>query len=190
MADKCDNSNLAAKLDLRRCLLRRYHGTDSIRVFDCCQGSGVIWETLRTEFEVKSYWGVDVKPKAGRLRVRSERILSQPGWTENVIDIDTYGSPWKHWESMLPNVRNPVTVFMTIGQWQMGTDAIILKRLGLDRLAVPPGIACKLHDLALDYCLTRCLDYVLLYTSAVEAVCEGHARYLGLRLEPAHTSKR
>lgn len=135
---KTDNSNLQAKLDLWKYFLRKYGSAAPIRVLDCCQGSGVIWNRLAAEFSIESYWGVDLKPKAGRLKIRSERILAQAGWTENVIDIDTYGSPWKHWESLLPNVRQAVTVFLTIGQWQMGTDKIILERLGIAGLTIPP----------------------------------------------------
>lgn len=182
---KTDNANLGAKLDLRRYFLRKYHADGQpIRVFDCCQGSGVIWRQLRKEFDVTSYWGVDLKPKAGRLTVDSQRILVQPGMCENVIDIDTYGSPWKHWAALLPGLNRDATVFLTIGQWQMGTCSQIPKGIGLDGLHIPPGILSRLHGFATSYLLTIGCDFGIILSEAVEAVsAAGHARYIGVRLE-------
>lgn len=112
-SNKTDNHNPAAKLALRRYFLRKYHAGERFSVLDCCQGSGLLWGELRREFSDCDYWGVDLKPKSGRLKIDSVRILAQPGWTQNVIDIDTYGSPFKHWAAMLPNVTRPLTVFLT-----------------------------------------------------------------------------
>jgi len=183
MAKKIDNSNLEAKLELRRHFLRKYHADDPPHVLDCCQGSGVLWEQLRKEFAVASYWGVDLKRRKGRLKLDSARILAQPGWPQTVVDVDTYGSPWKHWEAMLPNIQQPTTVFLTIGQWQMGTDRHILTALGLRGITIPPGIARKLHGLSVSYCLARTCVYDIIIVEAVEAVSTGNARYIGLRLE-------
>lgn len=177
---KCDNHDPTAKLELRRYFLRKYHA-DPPDVLDCCQGEGVLWSQLRREFAVASYWGLDLKPKKGRLKLNSARILQQGGWPQNVIDIDTYGSPWKHWDAMVFNVVRPLTVFLTIGQWQAGTDRKILEALGLGELKVPPGIACKLHQLGLRYLL--CRDGIRII-EAVEAKSNGSARYVGVRLEP------
>lgn len=113
---KTDNQNLSQKLFLRRYFLKKYHTGRDLHVLDACQGAGKIWASLKSEFTLKSYWGVDRKSGAlGRIRIDSEKILTQPGWAFNVVDIDVYGSPWKHWTSMLPQVTRPVTVFMTIG---------------------------------------------------------------------------
>ena len=183
MTAKTDNHDPRAKLKLRRYFLRKYHADDPPDVLDCCQGGGVLWQTLRRAFEVRSYWGVDVKPKKGRLKIDSVRILAQPGWPQNVVDIDTYGSPWKHWNAMMPNVSRPTTIFLTIGQWQMGTDKTILSALGVNNLRIPAGIAIKLHEIAVTYCFTRpCVNCTI--TECVEAVSDGLARYFGVRLEP------
>lgn len=181
---KTDNHNPKAKLDLRRYFLHKYH-REPPHVLDCCQGGGVMWRTIKREFPVASYWGVDLKPKKGRLKLDSVRILAQSCWPQNVVDIDTYGSPWKHWLAMLPNISKPTTVFLTIGQWQMGTDRVILDRLGVGNLRIPPGIAVRLQDVALTYCLTAGCEYGINIIEAVEAVSDGNARYLGVHLEPA-----
>lgn len=187
---KTDNSNLSAKLELRRYFLRKYHATDLPHVLDCCQGSGVIWSELRKEFELGSYWGVDLKPKRGRLRLDSSRILAQPGWAQNVIDIDTYGSPWKHWTVMLPNVTRPITVFLTIGQSKKGivgsVDTINLRAAGLvfPTLRLPAAFHVKLSKIFPTYCLAISYDYGIIITEAVEAVSTGSARYIGVRLKP------
>jgi hypothetical protein len=111
---KTDNANLASKLKLRRHMLHRHHADGDIRVFDCCQGEGIIWSKLRSEFALTSYWGVDVKPKRGRLKIDSTRVVCQPGLRCNVIDIDTYGLPWNHWVALLPTIVEPTTVFLTM----------------------------------------------------------------------------
>ena len=86
--------------------------------------------------------------------------------------------------AMLPRVDRPMTVFLTIGQWQMGTDRLILEALDSRRLSIPPGIACQLHDLAVTHLLTKAYDFGITLREAVEAVSAGHARYIGVRLEP------
>jgi hypothetical protein len=110
-----DNSNLDAKLDLRRYFLDKYHSAVPPDVLDCCQGDGKIWQQLRSEYEIKSYWGVDYKKKKGRLAIDSKRLLSSSGLSQNVIDVDVYGSPWGHWLELIKNVHRPTTVFLTIG---------------------------------------------------------------------------
>ncbi len=180
---KTDNGDFAAKLELRRYFLRKYHGENRPSILDCCQGSAKIWTKLRKEFEC-DYWGVDVKRKAGRLKVDSVRILQQPGWVQDVIDIDTYGSPWKHWEAMLPNVHRPLTVFLTIGRYSMGVDRRVFGWLGCGGLKIPAGLNGKLDEMALPYCLLASSSYGIIIQEAVEAVSSGNARYVGVRLFP------
>ena len=189
MTAKTDNSNPQAKLELRRYFLRKYHSDDAPHVLDCCQGEGLLWKQLRREFSLASYWGVDVKKKKGRLKLDSVRILQQPGWPQNVVDVDTYGSPWKHWQAMLPNVRQPTTVFLTVGLIRIGggggIDRVAVEALGLQSLSIPPGIAGKLHDTALSHLLTMSYEHGISIIEAVEASCTGNARYIGARLTPS-----
>src|SRR6266576_3131176 len=141
---KTDNTSPAAKLELRRYFLRAYHATEPIHVLDCCQATGFLWRTLRKEFPLASYWGLDLKPKKGRLKLDSVRVLAQPGWPQNVVDVDTYGSPWKHWTALLPHVTKPLTVFLTIGHaHRLGIDSVTLETLGLGALKIPPAIALQ-----------------------------------------------
>lgn len=187
---KTDNHNLAGKLALRRHFLEKYHHDDPPNVLDCCQGSGVIWSKLREEFTLAGYWGLDLKPKKGRLKLDSVRVLKQPGWPQNVIDVDAYGSPWKHWAALLPNVARPLTVFLTLGQLTTGTvgsvgnDVLHAAGLKFPSLKLPAAFHVKLRNIFVSYCLSRCCDYGIMITEALEAVSDGNARYFGLRLEP------
>lgn len=184
--EKSDNSELAPKLAIRRHFLQRFHSEGPIRVFDCCQGSGLIWSILRKEIPVSSYWGVDLKPKPGRLKIDSVKVLGQPGWKENVIDIDTYGSPWKHWAAMLPNIIQPTTIFLTAGQLMMGTDAYFAQALRLGNLPIPQTIMMNIAKKSLSYVLTYSLgDLKIIY--AAEAKASGSARYFGVHLAPQET---
>lgn len=188
MTAKTDNHDPRAKLALRRYFLQKYHAEEPPRVLDCCQGGGLMWAQLRKEFPVTNYWGLDLKPKKGRLKLDSVRVLAQPGWNQNVIDIDTYGSPWKHWAQLVKNVQAPATVFLTIGQWQMGVDKTILEAMGLGGLKIPPDIGAKILRFSLSYCLTTgCVNDIII-NEVVEAVSHGTARYVGVRLGKAGVS--
>jgi hypothetical protein len=189
MATRTDNHDPRAKLELRRYFLRKYHADGPIHVLDCCQGGGLLWRTLRQEFTLTSYWGLDLKPRKGRLKLDSVRVLAQAGWPQNVVDIDTYGSPWKHWAAMLPNVARPTTVFLTwgnggpnrvqISNYELAAMGIRLP--SITRMSGP--ITHNLQKILLSYLLTRSCGYAKI-TEAVEALSHGNARYLGLRLEP------
>jgi hypothetical protein len=188
---KIDNGALGTKLALRRHFLRRFHAAQPPRVFDACQATGVLWSRLRAEFPVASYWGVDLTPKRGRLTIDSTRVLAQPGWDFDVVDIDTYGSPWAHWAALLPNLRAPATVFLTIGTTQYSGSVCAAARdvLGLGGFAargvrLPISFGRKLSALAVDYCLALTYTYRVRVVRAVEAPPAGSARYFGLHIEP------
>ena len=189
MATKTDNHNLGAKLALRRHFLRRYHADGGAQVFDCCQATGKIWNELRREFVCASYWGVDLKPKKGRLKVDSVRVLDQPGWPQNIVDVDTYGSPWKHWSALLRHGPDAVTVFLTIGLVKIGGgnyDRSILAMLGLEfkRLKLPKAIGTRIGENSVATCIGRARDHGYEIIEAQEVDNPGGtARYIGVRLE-------
>lgn len=189
-----DNTELRIKLDLRRYFLRCYHADEPADVLDCCQGTGVLWRQLRSEFKVASYWGLDLKRKRGRLKVDSARVLVQPGWRQNVIDVDAWGSPWKHWLALLPNVTRATTVFLTLGQVMMGIDRLLLESLGLGRLGklLPAAIACRLSAPGVNSCLARATEHGVTIVEALEAQRPGRIgsmRYFGLRIEPRNSGR-
>lgn len=183
-----DNDNLPAKLALRRHFLSRYHVDDPPRVFDACQGSGVIWKHLRAEFKVATYWGVDLKRKSGRLKVDSAELIAA-GLSENVIDVDTYGSPWAHWVAILKTTRAPRTVFLTIGEHgvrQRPLTRAEAQLLGLEPLysAMPNKLKLRLAKTMLER-LIACAELRGFKLIEVSEADRGlSARYLGVRLEP------
>ena len=185
---KTDNHNIGAKLELRRYFLRRYHKKERINVLDCCQGDGCIWARLRKEFKLESYFGVDLKPKPGRLKIDSVRLLDQPGWEQNVIDVDTYGSPWRHWMALLRFLDHPATIFLTWAKILTGgsgnLSAIECDALGVkfEKLKLPGAFSVKLSRLAFGYCLFSTGTNRIIEIQ--EALSEGNARYIGVRLEP------
>lgn len=183
---KTDNHNLSAKLKLRIHFLDKYHNDGSAKVLDCCQGGAVIWDAIAKTHTLKSYWGVDVKPKKGRIKIESSRILQQKGLSENIIDIDTYGSPWKHWKLVLQNCQVPLTVFLTIGStmFRGSTDSTAIETLGLSKLShhLPESFFGKLSQLSTEYALAEALKTCRIQ-ECLEAVSDGNARYIGIRLE-------
>lgn len=194
-AKKSDNGHLAAKLELRRHFLAKFpppgpKKRSRFKVFDACQGEGVLWSVLRREFPC-DYWGVDVKPKKGRLKIDSVKVLGQPGWDFDVVDIDTYGSPWKHYQAMMPYVRRPVTVFLTLGFVRAGGGGNVgnafMRAAGLEfaHLPIPSALAGSVWDVCMVRCLGSCYAEGVRATYAAEAVVEGGtARYVGVRLVP------
>lgn len=196
MDKKTDNGFLNLKLDLRRHFLRAYHANGDARVLDCCQGSGMIWTPLRNEFPIASYWGLDIKPQKGRLRLASQQVLAQPGWNQNVIDIDTYGSPWEHWSVMLANATFPITCFLTVGRRGVNGKTASptnlsksdVAMLGIENLirASSTGIMALLfrnaHEYLASLALAMACDRCKI-VECVEAVSPSLTRYIGIRLE-------
>lgn len=189
---KTDNHNLAAKLALRRHFMGRYHQSGA-RVFDACQGDGTIWSRLRQEFPLASYWGTDLKPQHGRIKIDSTRILNQPGWGFDVIDIDTYGMPWKHYEAALQFGGARMTIFLTLGLVTPGGTTLstfIRDLFGIEfsTLKIPSAIASKIHTWATQYCLGIVVTKGYRVIEALEALNPGgSARYFGMHLEKLTT---
>lgn len=184
-----DNGNLEAKLALRRYFLQRY-ANDSASVLDCCQGQGVLWGRLRSEFNIKSYFGVDLKSKPGRIKIDSVRILDQPGWPFTVIDVDTYGSPWRHWQALIKHLRHPATVFLTIGMVKIGggntsIESVMAMQIDL-KSAIPTTLKTKADErFGLTYSLATAQQHGLEIVEAVESKTDSRTvRYVGVRLKP------
>lgn len=192
---KTDNSHVEAKLSSRRHFLDKYHVGERPYVFDACQGRGLLWSQLRQTYDVR-YWGVDLKAAPGRLKIDSGRILSQVGWTFDIIDIDTYGSPWKHYFAMLPRVTRPVTVFLTSGFIRMGAGGripnIALAAAGLcfAHLRPPISLLARAIGHITSVCLAAPLGSGLEIEYAAEAITDSpNVRYFGLRLSPHNISR-
>lgn len=190
---KTDNHNPSGKLALRRHFLEAYHPAGRRQVLDCCQGSGLLWRTLEKDFPLEGYLGLDLKPKKGRLKLDSVRFLDQPGWAQNIIDIDTYGSPWKHWFALLRNCRHSCTVFLTLGLVKVGGgnfDRSLLPIIGLNllKLELPNSLGVKIASLSIQAALSAPSAHGLRLMEAQEAPPSPHARYFGLRLEKANES--
>jgi hypothetical protein len=186
---KTDNGHLKHKLELRRYFLQKYHSATPPRVFDCCQGNKVIWSQLQSEFATATYWGVDLKPKSGRLKIDSARVLRQPGWDFDLIDCDTYGAPWKHYRAICENLRHPASVLLTIGTtlFSGSVNNSALDALGLHTLCsqLPTSFRRLLSPISTRYALTAVHNpSTLRLVEVVEAITDGTARYIGVRLEP------
>ena len=185
---KTDNSNLWAKLLLRRHLLDKYFGKKEFAVLDCCQGSQVIWSTLRREYKCR-YMGVDVKPQDGRLKIDSKRLLQINASKFDVIDIDTYGSPLQHIAALMPLIKKRVILFLTYGQVRMGGgnfDHSIKRILGFD-FDVPNSIGVSLQIRLFDELVSGVISPLATIDECLEAPRSKNARYLGLVVTPVPT---
>lgn len=190
-----DNANLPSKLALRRSFLREVRPPEGgkLRVFDACQGEGVIWGTLRREFPTV-YLGVDEKPKAGRLRVDSALVLARPGWRYDVVDIDTYRQPWRHWAQVVANGSGRMTVFLTIGESsgirsQLSNDG--MDALGLTALAdvMPYGIRFQLTEFVVDHIIAKVAEHGWSIERVAESPRSIKARYVGVRMTRAAATR-
>jgi hypothetical protein len=183
-----DNSALGKKVALRMEMLERYHAKTPTDVLDCCQGQGVMWRILRSRFGVDSYWGVDLKPQPGRLKIDSTRLLRGGPRRENVVDIDTYGAPWSHWQALLESgIDKPTTVFLTNGQgigMLGGSTKLMTAWLGLERLQHrAPTLAKKAEvRFGIHAALSQAEQYGIRVIECIEDASKT-AAYYGIRLE-------
>jgi hypothetical protein len=188
MDKKTDNHNFADKLGIRRYFLDKYHKKVPPVVFDCCQGEKLLWSILEREYVLDSYFGVDLKLKKGRLKIDSSRILEQKGFDFDVVDVDTYGEPWKHFLNMLPHITKPCTVFLTIATIKAAgggnISKLMAKALGVHNLTnLSQALRGKISLLGTDQFLGMALKYCEVQ-ECKEVESSGNARYLGLRLVP------
>ncbi len=187
-AKKTDNALLAPKLMLRRAFLDAYPSERPLRVLNCCEGSDVIWKTLRREYACQVA-GYDVKKRPGRVAIKSDRILDVAGWQYDVVDIDTYGCPLRHLFKVVDGLpMHPVTVFLTVGMTRVGGGQVsreYMAAAGLDRLRrqPPPSLMVKKTGRYMEYLAARCIHKDILLMDAREAFPQKNARYLGLRLQ-------
>lgn len=185
MYKKSYNSELSGKLALRRHLLDQFAAGESLSVLDACQGKGAIWTRLRAEYPCE-YMGADLNPAAGGLRVDSVRLLQLPGWRWNCVDVDTFGSPWAHWEAICQNAAGAVTVFLTWRIFRMGLCRVpryVQRALGAPA-GTPSGLlaAMAMEEWALQQLLTFCLRPGWHIPHAALAR-HSEMLYLGIRLE-------
>ena len=180
---KTDNKYLAEKVALRTYFLRKYH-QDNAKVFDCCQGAGLIWKTIRKEFKVASYWGVDLKARPGRVAMNSVDVLNRK-LTDNVIDVDTYGEPWQHWLTMLPNIVQPTTVYLTwTSLCSINMSSIVKRHVFGGELRMPSSLFGKLWDYANATLLTAPEQHGLEIVECMETVNKTPSRYIGIHVRP------
>jgi len=182
--EKTDNHDPSKKLAVRRYFLNKYHRQPP-RVFDACQGSGLLWADLRREFGIQSYWGVDIKPKKGRIKIDSLKVLDQPGWLFDVVDVDAYGSPWKHfWAIHRHMPEGEMTVFLTVGNAGFSSqDEQALAAIGLS-FKVPIGLHKSMSNYVSETCVKTRNSSNIDMLEIVEAPNPGGtARYFGVRLQ-------
>lgn len=179
-----DNQYADSKLELRRYFLGKYHA-EPPRVMDCCQGNGVMWRSLQREFKLASYWGMDLKPKRGRLQADSLAVLAAGKWRDNVIDVDTYGNPWKHWLALLPHVTRPTTVFLTHGMNRMGGGLASIEGLA------EAGIRFRNHGLFHNKCPVPHTILLHLYLSGIlQRYLIAEAERFGIDVVEARVAER
>lgn len=182
---KTDNKHITAKLLLRRYFLDKYHAGGGV-VLDCCQATGRIWHILRAEYPHLEYVGADIMPqKTATIKIDSSRLLMTHGWPYTVVDIDTYGEPWKHYANLCQTIAGPVTVFLTLGliRVQGGvTSNLIRAALHIPR-ETPTALATAAHAAAADMLLFQWLNSNTKIVEIQEALPKGKARYIGIRLD-------
>ena len=154
---------------------------------DACQGAGKIWQRIRRRFPC-TYMGADTALRTVGVKVDSVRLFDLP-WEWDVIDVDTYGEPWRHWEAICRTCRQPVTVFLTVGivrmfGWSPKASPYIHRALGCPD-ETPPAIESQymedMHAWLLSYAAK-------LYGRTIEdcrrVVGNSRVSYYGCRLLP------
>lgn len=187
---KTDNHHLGAKLALRRKFLATFHAEQPFSVVDCFSGGEALWTPLRSEFPVAEYLALDVKEKRGRLKMDSLRYLQNQKWTHDVIDLDAYGSPWRHWYEVLKRGQ-ACTVFLTIGNTMfkkqqteaLAAAGLVFRTAGRIVFKIPAGLHGSVTDIVERHNLALACERFQI-PLAMEAKNDGGtAKYIGVRLE-------
>lgn len=185
---KVDTSDMGAKIQLRRWLLKRM-GIEEAYVLDTCAGLGKVWEEMQKHVTVRQWTRCDIKPRrAGVLKLdATEAIERMPIGTFNVIDIDPYGEPWEPYLALLPRIAKPVAVFLTNCQLSMGNISITASEaIGIPR-SWYADLPCaqELHVIANEIILSNTLKHAkVLHAAKVEKPGGMSVSYYGLGLGP------
>lgn len=193
---KTDNKNLDAKILDAKILLRRRVLDEAKfaehRVLDLCAGEGVVWRTMRHHAKLDDYVPVDLAPRLpGTIvgDVKDERFLSAFDLSRfNIIDIDTYGEPWKPWSFIQEHLRTPTAIFLTHGAVSTPGGShvsnFVLQRLGIP---VSWNIPMKrdLSEFAAPYMLHPG-RYARTLIAKAWKVSLHNVTYYGLICEPKH----
>jgi hypothetical protein len=110
------DKTLPIRLALRRAALDQWLKDVDLRVLDLGAGPGMIWETLSTERRVAVYCPVDKKPQfPGTLKydVTPATLGALDPARYNVIDFDTFTSPWESWGWLALLIQWPTLVVLT-----------------------------------------------------------------------------
>jgi len=170
-AKKTDNSNMAAKLALRKMLLDELD--EDLRVIDCCAATGQLWRQLKKQYIIKKYVAFDIKPQMpGSIKMDSRDALRWMDTTPyNVIDIDTYGEPWAHLMAITSRIEHDTAVFLTHGHVP-STGAVTLSNVSKQLSGIPLEWDIprnrNLPPFVASYCLTRCCEHCTILTSKVK----------------------
>ena len=118
MSKRCDNADIEGKIGLRRYCLKRWHKDRSLRVVDACSGYGRVWTELGKEWDLTSWLRLDARRIGpGIIKIDSRRWLSGISWDADVLDIDTYGEPWRLLQSALyRELTHSLSIFLTDGK--------------------------------------------------------------------------
>lgn len=177
-----DNQFFQIKLNLRLEYIRRYGG---VTAFDCCQGSMRLWSEILKEYPNIKYFGVDKKPKPGRHKVDSSRILEIENLSWDIVDIDTYGDPWKHYINLCKNTSCDVTVFLTNGKGAGKLSNV--SNTVCDLLHIPENTPQTLRLAAVDNNIDRvihsCIRYGIIATDIIEVKPSDTVCYYAMRLK-------
>jgi hypothetical protein len=143
---------------------------------------------------------LDIVPVEGTLTVDSKRYLNRE-LDYDVIDIDSYGSPFQHYNIALRNISKPTIFFLTYGSAGVGYSAIsratvelvnffpdlcdfrFSKTLIKGQIAAP-ALLLKVTNVATEYHLAQAYKYGHEVDLCIFASPGPTAKYFGLRTVP------
>jgi len=172
-----DNGDLESKIALREHFLEKYHKGTHTKVLDCCAGQQQIWKRLRAKYDV-DYLVLDKKEIPGTLKIDSIVYLEAGhGIAFDIIDVDTYGLPYRHFSKAVQHLNKPTTFFGTVNANGM------TKPQAEETAAL--GITCKVPDVLIREAATD------LFGEILGAIMHPHViEYAALIVATRHTSMR
>ncbi len=192
---KKQKSDVDIKVQLRKTLLKDFSKNYAINVLDCCAGHQLVWKALRKDFEVESYLPLDIQNIQGVTRADSVRWIRDVGLgAANVVDVDTFGEPWVHYDAILSAEwgQKDILVFLTLvhGLGEVGgISNMALKMSGMKTTWQKhvPRLSDDTRRIIDHRCLASCFEKGIFIKSFVEyqptSKTNKNTMYYGLWLE-------
>jgi len=182
---KVDNAFLCTKVNLRRNVIKKHFNKSSFNILNCCAAKNKVWRSL-DEFYNTSIIHLDLNPQFdGVIKCDANDYVQNNDLSKfDIIDIDTYGSPWDIFFNSIKSCTGTTVFFLTWGRTEknlFNVPNIIKQTFNFPKSSKKGrNPLCKYMEKNITSLLVRGYENGIFIKDVYEGFPQGNARYFGL----------